>query len=88
TLSNGETITIAAGATSGTVDVAAPGDDPYLDGSTVSAHITGASGGNFEDLAVDNTAVDTVITDTLDTTTLSLSASGSVAEGGVITYTA
>ncbi|WP_018576483.1 VCBS domain-containing protein, partial [Legionella shakespearei] len=88
TLSNGETITIAAGDTSGTVNVAAPGDDPYLDGSTVSAHITGASGGNFEDLAVDNTAVDTVITDTLDTTTLNLSASGSVAEGGVITYTA
>mgnify|MGYP003694777325 CR=1 FL=1 len=51
-LSNGATITIAAGASSGTVSVAAPGEDVYVDASSVSATISGASGGNFEALTV------------------------------------
>ncbi len=87
-LSNGFTISIAAGATSGTVDVAAPGDDVYLDGSTVSATITSAAGGNFESLVIDPAAAATTITDTIDTATVSLTASPSVNEGGMITYTA
>ena len=88
TLSNGSTITIAAGASSGSVSVPAPSDDVYTDAGTVSATITSASGGNFENLVVNNTAATTSITDTVDTTTVSLTASSSVAEGGQITYTA
>ncbi|MCC1568403.1 hypothetical protein KRP36_24170, partial [Salmonella enterica subsp. enterica serovar Indiana] len=45
-LSNGQTITIGANQTSGSVAVAAPADDPYLDAGQVSARITNVSGGN------------------------------------------
>ena len=48
TLSNGATISIAAGASSGSVSVPAPSDDVYLDAGSVSATISSASGGNFE----------------------------------------
>ena len=37
TLSNGSTITIASGASTGTATVAAPGEDPYIDAGTTSA---------------------------------------------------
>jgi hypothetical protein len=87
TLSNGEQIVIPAGASSGTVAVLAPADDVYVDASTVSAHITGATGGNFESLAVDATPAATAVTDTLTTTTVSLSGSGSVTEGASGSYT-
>ncbi|MED5620099.1 immunoglobulin-like domain-containing protein [Ideonella sp. BN130291] len=87
TLSNGATITIAAGRTSGTVAVAAPGEDVYVDADTVSATITGATGGGFENLAVNPAAASTSVTDTVDTTTVSLSGSGSVAEGASGSYT-
>ncbi|WP_140627733.1 immunoglobulin-like domain-containing protein [Methylibium rhizosphaerae] len=88
TLDNGAVITIAAGASSGSVNVAAPTDDVYLDAGSVSASIASASGGNFEQLVVNTTAATTTITDTTDMTTVSLTASSSVAEGGQITYTA
>jgi len=87
-LSNGATITIAAGAASGSVSVPAPGDDVYIDAGSVSATIASVSGGNFESLVVDPAPAMTSITDTLDTTTVSLTASASIAEGGNITYTA
>ncbi|SFO51055.1 surface adhesion protein, partial [Pseudomonas sp. NFACC24-1] len=50
TLSNGSVITIAAGQTTGTVNVDTPANDVYNNGSTVSTTITGATGGNFENL--------------------------------------
>ncbi|POA25293.1 MULTISPECIES: immunoglobulin-like domain-containing protein, partial [unclassified Pseudomonas] len=50
--------------------------------------ITNVSGGNYENLVADKTPVSTTVTDTVDTTNLTLSATGSVAEGGHITYTA
>ncbi|WP_281868409.1 immunoglobulin-like domain-containing protein, partial [Pseudomonas sp. BR1R-5] len=87
TLSNGQTINIAAGKTSGSVIVAAPGEDVYIDAGDVSANITGTSGGNFENLVVSNTAAVTAVTDTLQTTTLSISGTTAVAEGGNATYT-
>ena len=59
TLANGATITIAAGASSGSVSVAAPGDDVYVDAGSVSATISSASGGNFENLVVNAGAGDT-----------------------------
>ncbi|WP_177408752.1 MULTISPECIES: immunoglobulin-like domain-containing protein, partial [unclassified Pseudomonas] len=88
TLSNGQTITIAANQTSGSISVATHGDNPYLDAGQVSARITNASGGNFENLAVNSTPAVTSVTDTVDTSTVSLTATPSVAEGGTIIYTA
>ncbi|MCU0127249.1 type I secretion C-terminal target domain-containing protein, partial [Pseudomonas vlassakiae] len=88
TLSNGQTITIGANQTSGSVAVAAPADDPYIDAGQVSAHITNASGGNFENLAINSTPAVTNVTDTVDTSSVSLTATPSVAEGGTIIYTA
>ncbi|WP_414922639.1 retention module-containing protein, partial [Pseudomonas sp. IT-P294] len=87
-LSNGETITIAAGKTSGSVTIAAPSDDVYKDAGKLSVKITDASGGNFENLDVSKTSVTTAVKDTIDSTSLSLSASNTVSEGGQITYTA
>ncbi|MCU1730644.1 retention module-containing protein, partial [Pseudomonas sp. 20P_3.2_Bac4] len=88
TLSNGAVITIAAGEVTGTVQVPTPANDVYANGSTVSVTITGASGGNFENLEPSTTPAVTTITDSIDTTTVNLGASASVAENGVITYTA
>ncbi|MBK9352309.1 MAG: hypothetical protein IPN05_19880 [Sulfuritalea sp.] len=88
TITGGSVITIASGSTSGTVSVAAPDEDVYLDSSTVSRSITGATGGNFESLAASTAAASTSITDTIGTTTVSLTADPTIAEGGNITYTA
>ncbi|WP_223488645.1 retention module-containing protein, partial [Pseudomonas sp. A-RE-19] len=88
TLSNGSTITIEAGKTTGSVNVETPANDVYNNGSTVSATITGATGGNFENLVPSTTPAVTTITDSIDNTGLSLSATGTVVEGGQITYTA
>ncbi|MEZ1320737.1 LapA family giant adhesin [Pseudomonas fluorescens] len=88
TLSNGSTITIEAGKTTGTVNVPTAANDVYNNGSTVSTTITGATGGNFENLVPNTTPATTTITDSIDTTNLSLSATGSVAEGGSVVYTA
>ncbi|MFW9082664.1 retention module-containing protein [Pseudomonas sp. P2757] len=88
TLSNGSTITIGAGQTTGTVNVPTPANDVYNNGSTVTTTITGASGGNFEQLTPDPTPAVTTIVDSIDTTTVTLTAGNSVVEGGQITYTA
>ncbi|MFK8333482.1 immunoglobulin-like domain-containing protein, partial [Pseudomonas sp. BJa5] len=69
TLSNGESITIAAGETSGSVTVAAPDDDVYIDAGQVEATITGTSGGDFENLNVDPSAAVTEVNDTIDPST-------------------
>ncbi|MGU3348423.1 retention module-containing protein, partial [Pseudomonas monsensis] len=88
TLSNGSTITIEAGQTTGTVNVPTPANDVYNNGSTVTTTITGATGGNFENLVPNPTPAVTTITDSIDTTNLTLTATGTVVEGGQITYTA
>ncbi|MDF9619813.1 retention module-containing protein, partial [Pseudomonas entomophila] len=87
TLSNGQTVTIEAGKSSGSVDFQTPADDVYNNGSTVSTTITGTTGGNFENLVPNPTPAQTVINDSVDTTTATLTATPSVTEGGVITYT-
>ncbi|WP_412501912.1 immunoglobulin-like domain-containing protein, partial [Shewanella chilikensis] len=87
TLSNGASITIAAGQTSGTVTVDAPTDDVYLDGETLTVGITDAQGGNYENLDTSDTA-STQVNDTIDTTTVTLTAPAEVNEGGQISYTA
>ncbi|MDT3315060.1 type I secretion C-terminal target domain-containing protein, partial [Pseudomonas sp. rhizo66] len=87
TLSNGQTITIAVGETTGSVNFVAP-NSPLAGGSSLSVTIDGATGGNFEKLAVDGKSADTTVSDTTDTTNLNLTATDSVAEGGSIVYTA
>ncbi|MEG0636984.1 MAG: hypothetical protein RR517_31170, partial [Pseudomonas sp.] len=87
TLSNGQSITIAVGDASGSVNFTAP-NDVYNGATPISTTITGASGGNFESLVPNTTPAVTTVTDSTDVTGLSLTATGSVAEGGQITYTA
>jgi VCBS repeat-containing protein len=87
TLSNGATITIAAGQSTGTVTVDAPSDDVYQDGETLTVGITDAQGGNYENLDTSDTA-STQVNDTIDTTTVTLTAPAEVNEGGQISYTA
>ncbi|PKH80596.1 hypothetical protein CXF97_14060, partial [Pseudomonas sp. Choline-02u-1] len=65
TLSNGSTITIAAGETVGTVNVPTAANDVYNNGTTVSTTITGATGGNFENLVPNTTPAVTTITDSV-----------------------
>ncbi|WP_235378369.1 immunoglobulin-like domain-containing protein, partial [Pseudomonas fluorescens] len=87
TLANGQTITIGVGQTTGTATTTAPND--VLTGhAPITNSITDVTGGNYENLVADKTPVSTTVTDTTDTTNLSLTATGSVAEGGQITYTA
>ncbi|MBX6693195.1 adhesin, partial [Pseudomonas sp. USTB-Z] len=76
-----------AGKTQGSVDFQTPANDVYNNGSTVSVTIENATGGNFEQLTPNPTPAQTTITDSVDTTTATLTASPSVTEGGVITYT-
>ncbi|WP_329626422.1 immunoglobulin-like domain-containing protein, partial [Pseudomonas syringae] len=87
TLANGQTITIGVGQTTGTATTAAP-NDALTGHAPLTNAITNVTGGNYENLVADKTPVSTNVTDTVDTTNLSLSASGSVAEGGSIVYTA
>ncbi|WP_272701724.1 immunoglobulin-like domain-containing protein, partial [Desulfovibrio sp. Fe33] len=85
-LSNGETVTIAAGTTTGSATFAVQGDDPYVDGGSFTVGIDSATGGNYENLNTDDTATVTV-SDTVDTTTVTLG-DVSVDEGGNATITA
>lgn len=87
TITDGHVITIASGASTGTVSVAAPTDDVYIDAGTVSRSITNATGGNFESLVASTVAAVTSVTDDSDTTAVSLSGAASVTEGSSATYT-
>ena len=87
TLSNGAVITIDAGKTTGTVTVDAPKDDAYIDAGKVSATISTATGGNFENLVPSTAPAVTNVTDTFDKTEVSISGSTSVTEGQTASYT-
>jgi T1SS-143 domain-containing protein len=91
TLSNGEIITIAGGASQGSVShTVAANEDVYLDATSVSATISTATGGNFENLSINTAPAITQVTDTIDTTTVTLTATPSIAEAAASTveYTA
>jgi hypothetical protein len=89
TLTNGQTVTIPVGSTSGTsAPFAVRGDDAYLQGDqTVVVGVAGASGGTYDSIDTTTTAT-TQVTDRLDATTVALSASATASEGGSIVYTA
>ncbi|WP_442514551.1 immunoglobulin-like domain-containing protein, partial [Pseudomonas promysalinigenes] len=65
TLSNGQTITVAAGQSTGSVDFQTPANDVYNNGSTVNTTITAATGGNFEQLTPNPAPATTVIADSV-----------------------
>src|SRR5690554_2387588 len=88
TLSNGQTITIAAGAIEGSVTFASREDDEYLQGTeTLNLTITNAEGGNYEALNTEATASVDVVDDA-DVTTITLEAPDQVTEGEDITVIA
>ncbi|MBR0955693.1 beta strand repeat-containing protein, partial [Bradyrhizobium canariense] len=83
-------ITITDGNTTGTLTIASGnGEDVYLDASQLTATITNATGGNFENLVVGTAAATAHVNDTLDpvTATLTTSSTGISETGGSITYT-
>jgi hypothetical protein len=89
TLSNGQTITIAVGDSSGSsAPFAVRGDDPYVQGTqTVTVGVGSATGGNFEQLDTTFGSASTQVADNGTGTTLTLSASAAtVAEGGAVVY--
>ncbi|MGM0543952.1 MAG: immunoglobulin-like domain-containing protein, partial [Pseudomonadota bacterium] len=74
TLSNGETITFAEGATEGTstpFDI--QGDDVYVDEESYGVSVTDQGDHNFEDLDTSDTAT-VEVNDTIDTTDVSINA--------------
>ncbi|EWH10377.1 Na-Ca exchanger/integrin-beta4, partial [Catenovulum agarivorans DS-2] len=85
TLSNGEVINIAAGQSTGSVNVNV-GDDVYVGADDITANLSldNVTGGNFENLVLGTSSVTTVVSDTVSDVTLSLTGTPSVAEGGSI----
>ncbi|MFV3290979.1 immunoglobulin-like domain-containing protein, partial [Pseudomonas sp. NY11955] len=89
TLSNNAQVTIKAGDTSVKYEHAAQGDDVYKDSGEISLGIKSAADiGNrpFENLQLGD-AAKVSVTDTTDEVIAKLTATPSVTEGGVITYT-
>ena len=67
---------IADGATTGTLTIASGnGEDVYRDASSLTASITGVSGGNFESLTVGSGTATANVTDTVTPATVDLTAS-------------
>ncbi len=87
TLSDGSTITIRAGESTGSVVVAAPANDVYTTNTVINTTITGATGGNFENLVPDTAPAVVQIVDSIDTTVASITGTQSVTEGQTATYT-
>src|SRR4029077_8155254 len=90
TLSNGQTITIPVGSSTGSVTYTVRADDAYVQGDdSLSVNIAGTAGGEFEGLSLAGT-VDTTVTDDADasTVTLSSASAATVSEGGSVVYTA
>ncbi|MEE3509629.1 retention module-containing protein, partial [Pseudomonas sp. 10C3] len=88
TLSNGQTIVIAGGQTTGSSSLQIQDHNtPYIDPSQISTTVTGTTGGGGLVLTIDPTPAVTQITDTIDKTAVTLTASDTVAEGGSISYT-
>ena len=74
------------GQTTGTLTIASGnGEDVYNDATSLTATITGASGGNFENLVVGTATATAHVNDTITDATVNLSAS-TVLEGAVANY--
>ncbi|EHD20544.1 hypothetical protein BrE312_1116, partial [Brenneria sp. EniD312] len=87
TLSNGATITFAAGETIGTSsEFVVQGDDVYRDGESYTLSVTDAGEHNFEQLDTSDTATVTV-TDTVDTVNVTIESNGDVTEAQDAVFT-
>lgn len=62
-------------------------DDVYVDEDTLTATVTGVSGGGYEQVSVLGASATALIYDVDDTTAFTLGGPGTVDEGGAITYT-
>src|SRR6185437_12939695 len=83
-------ITIGVGQTTGHIDIASGnGEDVYVDPTSLKAHITNVTGGNFEHPVYSSADVTATVVDTINdvTATLSTSASNISETGGSIQYT-
>ncbi|MDD3082975.1 MAG: Calx-beta domain-containing protein, partial [Desulfobacterales bacterium] len=80
-------IVIAAGETTGTLFVETADPDVYIDPSSITATVSGVTGGNFEAVDFSEATATAQISDTIDTTTMNLSGPEYVAEGESATYT-
>ena len=92
-LANGQSITIEAGNTSGsiTLPVSAAADDVYLGGGSLTTQLTGSvtGGAQYENLNVNTDIVNTTLTDDGDVTTVTLEAPAPVDETATsLTFTA
>ena len=82
------TVNIAAGASSGSVDVPNPNtEDAYIDATKLTASVTGFSGGGFDLVSYSGATTTVRITDTIDTTRVSLSASDYLETDAYTTFT-
>ena len=92
------TVTIEVGALAGGVFFPAPGDDVFIDPSTITFSIISAEGGGYDDLVAEvpggatdgsgNPTVSVFVDDTPDTVTATLTSTGSGDEDdGSVTYT-
>ena len=80
-------IVIAAGQTEGTLVIDTKDSDVYLDADSLTATVSGVTGGNFEKVDFSEATATAQITDTIDTTTVSLSGDAIVNEGASAAYT-
>ena len=82
-------ISIADGATTGTLTIASGnGEDVYSDASSLTAHITGVSGGNFESLTVGSGTATANVIDTVTPATVTLDDAVAGGAPGTATITA
>jgi hypothetical protein len=72
----------------GTLFVETQNPDVYKDGHTVTATVTGVTGGNFEATSVEGATASAQVTDVNDTTTVTITSSGDVTENDAgVTFT-
>ncbi|OGB72272.1 MAG: hypothetical protein A2486_07525, partial [Burkholderiales bacterium RIFOXYC12_FULL_65_23] len=82
-LSNGQSIAIPVGAGSGLVEVSIRPDDPYIQGrEVIDIGVTGANGGGYDQLDVDQSTAITVVDDQ-DLTQVGIIGPDSVREGDI-----
>ncbi|MCX7251378.1 MAG: retention module-containing protein, partial [Burkholderiales bacterium] len=82
-LSNGQSITIPVGGGSGLVEVSVRPDDPYIQGrEVIDIGVTGANGGSYDQLDVDQSKAITVVDDQ-DLTRVGIIGPDSVREGDI-----
>jgi hypothetical protein len=81
-------VVIAAGQTTGTLVINTADPDVYVDPSSITATVTGVSGGNFEAVSFSGATATANIVDTIDVTTVALSTANVTENDPSVTFTA